>query len=85
MHGVRNVDFISVVFVKYILIRFMNLHIRADKQNQLKLRAEMTDTDKAIVRSAGDKSITREAVVILRQKMARESIYAGTVRLKSSM
>ena len=64
------------MFVKYISNRYMNLHIRADKQNQLKLRVEMTDTDKAIVRSAGDKSITREAVVLLRQKMAREAIYA---------
>ena len=61
---------------KHVSFRYMNLHIRADKQNQLKLRAEMTDTDKAIVRSAGDKSITREAVVLLRQKMAREVIYA---------
>jgi hypothetical protein len=77
MHGVSNVDFLCLAFVKCIPIRFMNLHIRADKQNQLKLRADMTDTDKAIVRSAGDKSITREAVVLLRQKMARESIYAG--------
>lgn len=55
----------------------MNSHIRSDKQNQLKLRAEMTETDKAIVRNARDKSATREAVILLRQKMAREAIYAN--------
>lgn len=76
MHGVSKVDFYPVL-VRHISNRFMNLHIRADKQNQLKLRAEMTDTDKAIVRCARDKSVTREAVIVLRQKMARESIYAG--------
>ncbi|KAF8549280.1 hypothetical protein OG21DRAFT_1515390 [Imleria badia] len=61
-------------------MEFMNLHVRADKQNQLKLRVEMTETDKAIVRCARDKSVAREAVVVLRQKMARESIYAGMPR-----
>jgi len=55
----------------------MNLHIRADKQNQLKLRAEMTETDKAIVRSARDKSVTRPGVQILRKKLERESLYAN--------
>ena len=54
----------------------MNIHIRSDKQNELKLRAEMTDTDKEIVRSVCDKSVTRDAVVLLRQKLARESTYA---------
>ena len=67
----------AFVFVKYISIRHANLHIRADEQNQLKPRAEMIDTDTAIVRNAGDKSTTREAVVLLRQKMARGAIYAG--------
>ena len=55
----------------------MNTHIRSDKENQLKLRAEMTETDKAIVRSIRNKSVTREAVVLLREKMRRESIYAN--------
>ena len=61
----------------FIPTRFMNTHIRSDKQNELKLRTEMTDTDKEIVRSVRDKSVTRGAVVILRQKLARESIYAN--------
>ena len=55
----------------------MNLHIRSDKQNQLKLRAEMTETDKAVVRSARDKSVTHPGAQILRKKMARESLYAN--------
>jgi hypothetical protein len=55
----------------------MNLHVRADKQNQLKLRTEMTETDKAIVRSARDKSVTRPGGQILRKKMERETLYAN--------
>ncbi|KAH0839414.1 hypothetical protein J3R83DRAFT_144 [Lanmaoa asiatica] len=55
----------------------MNIHIRSDKENQLKLRAEMTETDKVIVRGVRDKSVTKEAVVVLREKMARESLYAN--------
>lgn len=57
--------------------RFINIHVRSDKQNQLKLRVEMTEEDKAIVRSARKKeSATRESAVLLREKMARESIFA---------
>ena len=55
----------------------MNLHIRSDKQNQLKLRPEMTETDKAIVRSVRDKSVTIPGVQILRKKLARETLYAN--------
>ncbi|KAF8121414.1 hypothetical protein EV363DRAFT_1365132 [Boletus edulis] len=58
-------------------MEFMNLHIRADKENQLKLRVEMTEEDKLIVRNARDRSVKREAAIVLRQKMERESIYAS--------
>jgi len=57
-------------------MEFINLHIRADKQNQLKLRTEMTESDKAIVRGVTDKSVTKDAVRALRGKMARETLYA---------
>ncbi|KAG6370311.1 hypothetical protein JVT61DRAFT_12264 [Boletus reticuloceps] len=50
-------------------MEFMNLHMRADKENQLKLRVEMTEEDKLIVRNARDKSVKREAAIVLRQKM----------------
>ena len=55
----------------------MNLHIRSDKQNQLKLRAEMIEMDKAIVRSARDKSVTKPGAQVLRKKLERESLYAN--------
>ncbi|KAF8638087.1 hypothetical protein AX14_010230 [Amanita brunnescens Koide BX004] len=58
-------------------MEYMNLHIRSDKQNQLKLRTEMIEMDKAIVRSARDKSATQPGAQILRKKLARESLYAN--------
>ncbi|KIJ13052.1 hypothetical protein PAXINDRAFT_170812 [Paxillus involutus ATCC 200175] len=58
-------------------MEYINLHIRADKQNQLKLRTEMTESDKAIVRDVTDKSVTKDAVRALRGKMARETLYAN--------
>ncbi|KIK81444.1 hypothetical protein PAXRUDRAFT_832866 [Paxillus rubicundulus Ve08.2h10] len=55
----------------------MNTHIRADKQNQLQLRAEMTEADIAIIRDAADKENNKEAVRLLREKVAREGLYAN--------
>ncbi|KIJ59641.1 hypothetical protein HYDPIDRAFT_190441 [Hydnomerulius pinastri MD-312] len=58
-------------------MEFINLHIRADKQNQLKLRTEMTEADKDTVKGVSDRANTREAVVFLREKMRRETLYAN--------
>jgi hypothetical protein len=60
--------------------RFINSHIRADKQNQLRLRTEMTEQDKEVIRAAGrdeDTFSTR----ILKEKMQREQLYAGCLQL----
>ncbi|KAJ7491661.1 hypothetical protein B0H11DRAFT_2007374 [Mycena galericulata] len=55
-------------------MEFMNSHIRADKNNQLLLRAQMRSTDIQIIRDAAGNSATVPAR-ILREKMAREDIY----------
>jgi hypothetical protein len=60
--------------------RFIDSHIRADKQNQLRLRTEMTEQDKEVIRAAGrdeDTFSTR----ILKEKMQREQLYAGCLQL----
>jgi len=51
-----------------------NLHIRADKQNQLRLRAEMTERDKEAIRAAGrdEDALPSRA---LKEKMRRECLY----------
>lgn len=61
-------------------LEFINSHIRADKQNQLRLRTEMTEQDKEVIRAAGrdeDTFSTR----ILKEKMQREQLYAGCLQL----
>lgn len=56
------------------LNRSANLHIRADKQNQLRLRAEMTERDKEAIRAAGrdEDALPSRA---LKEKMRRECLY----------
>lgn len=56
------------------------MHIRADKQNQLRLRAEMTEQDKEAIRAAGRNEDTLPAR-ILKEKMKREHLYAGVMEM----
>jgi hypothetical protein len=58
----------------------LNMHIRADKDNQLHLRTEMTDQDKEVIRAAGRNEDTYLAR-ILREKMRREHLYADIAQL----
>ncbi|KAG0696832.1 hypothetical protein DFH29DRAFT_857610 [Suillus ampliporus] len=59
---------------------YINLHIRADKQNQLLLRTEMTEQDKEVIRAAG-RNEQSLFVTLLKNKMRRERIYANMVNL----
>ncbi|KAG1767628.1 hypothetical protein EDD22DRAFT_874672 [Suillus occidentalis] len=61
-------------------LEYINLHIRADKQNQLYLRAEMTGQDKEAIRAAGRNEETLPAR-ILKEKMEREHLYANVAQL----
>jgi len=61
-------------------LEYVNLHIRADKQNQLRLRAEMTEQDKEAIRAAGRNEDTLPAR-ILKEKMKREHLYAGVMEM----
>jgi len=63
-----------------ILHRYINVHIREDTQNQLRLRTEMTEKDKEIIRAAGRNEDTLP-VRILKEKMQRECMYANIVHL----
>lgn len=56
------------------------MHVRADKQNQLRLRAEMTEQDKEAIRAAGRDEETLPAR-ILKEKMEREHLYANVAQL----
>ncbi|KAG1782373.1 hypothetical protein EV702DRAFT_378204 [Suillus placidus] len=58
----------------------LNMHIRADKENQLHLRAEMTDQDKEVIRAAGRNEDTYLARIV-KEKMQREHLYANIVQL----
>ncbi|KAG2152555.1 uncharacterized protein EDB93DRAFT_1083013 [Suillus bovinus] len=60
-------------------LEYINLHIRADKQNQLHLRAEMTEQDKEVIRAAGRDEDTLPAR-ILKDKMKREHLYANVTQ-----
>ncbi|KAG2139243.1 hypothetical protein DEU56DRAFT_944034 [Suillus clintonianus] len=61
-------------------LRFINSHIRADTQNQLGLRTEMTEKDKEVIRAAGRKEDSFP-VRLLKEKMQREPIYANFLQL----
>ncbi|KAF8835295.1 hypothetical protein BDN67DRAFT_975473 [Paxillus ammoniavirescens] len=58
-------------------MELMNAHIRADKQNQLQLRAKMTEADIAVIRGAADERNNKDAFRLLREKVAREVLYAN--------
>ncbi|KIJ33375.1 hypothetical protein M422DRAFT_264637 [Sphaerobolus stellatus SS14] len=64
----------------YAVLERMNLHIRNDSENQLRLRTRMTDTEKNIIAGTAHtiESITSNeaaTVILLEKKMRRESIY----------
>lgn len=60
-------------------LEYINTHIRADTQNQLRLRGEMTEQDKEVIRAAGRDDDDVPARV-LREKMEREIMYNNIVR-----
>ncbi|KAG2122477.1 hypothetical protein DEU56DRAFT_73672 [Suillus clintonianus] len=60
-------------------LEYINMHIRADMQNKLHLRTEMTEQDKEVIRAAGRNEDTDPART-LRQKMERELMYSSVVR-----
>ncbi|KAG1893257.1 uncharacterized protein F5891DRAFT_1067070, partial [Suillus fuscotomentosus] len=61
----------------------INMHIRADKDNQLHLRTEMTDQDKQIIRAAGRNEDTYLARLV-KKKMQREHLYANIVQRRAA-
>ncbi|KAG1719280.1 hypothetical protein EDB19DRAFT_1786098 [Suillus lakei] len=63
------------------LYRYINLHIRADEQNQLLLRTVMTEQDKEVIRAAG-RNEDSLPVSILNFKMQRELLYANIMNLR---
>ncbi|KAG2134485.1 hypothetical protein DEU56DRAFT_913672 [Suillus clintonianus] len=62
-------------------IECLNLHIRADGQNQLLLRTVMTEQDKEVIRAAG-RNEDSLSVSLLNYKMQRELLYANIIKLK---
>ncbi|KAG1720117.1 uncharacterized protein EDB91DRAFT_1257171 [Suillus paluster] len=63
-------------------LEYINVHIREDTQNQLRLRTEMTEQDKEIVRAAGrNEDALPDPARILKEKMQRESVYTNIVHL----
>ncbi|KAG1842687.1 hypothetical protein C8R48DRAFT_737374 [Suillus tomentosus] len=62
-------------------IEYINLHIRADEQNQLLLRAVMTEQDKEVIRAAG-RNEDSLPVSLLNYKMQRELLYANIMNLR---
>jgi hypothetical protein len=50
------------------------MHIRSDDHNQLRLRTDMTEAYMEVIRGIGRGEDT-EPIRILKEKMARESIY----------
>jgi hypothetical protein len=62
-------------------IEYINLHIRADEQNQLLLRTEMTEQDKEVIRASG-RNEDSLPVSLLNLKMQRELLYANMMKLR---
>lgn len=62
-------------------IEYINLHIRADEQNQLFLRTVMTEQDKEVIRAAG-RNEDSLPVSLLNFKMQRELLYANIMKLR---
>lgn len=61
-------------------MEYINVHIREDTRNQLRLRTEMTEKEKEIIRAAG-RNEDAFPVRILKEKMQRECMYANIVPL----
>ncbi|KAG2150703.1 uncharacterized protein EDB93DRAFT_330431 [Suillus bovinus] len=57
----------------------LNMHIRADKDNQLHLRTDMTDQDKEIICAAGRNEDTYLARLV-NEKIQREHLYAALAK-----
>ncbi|KAK7002187.1 hypothetical protein R3P38DRAFT_3041967 [Favolaschia claudopus] len=55
-------------------LEYMNMHIRADKKNQLLLRAHMRPSDVQIIRDAGA-GVDGRAANFMIDKMCRESVF----------
>ncbi|OJA16749.1 hypothetical protein AZE42_09613 [Rhizopogon vesiculosus] len=53
----------------------INLHLRADKQNRLLLRTDMTEQDREVIRTAGRREDTLPAR-LLKERMEQEYFYA---------
>lgn len=62
-------------------IEYINLHIRADEQDQLLLRTVMTEQDKEVIRAAG-RNEDSLPVSLLNFKMQRELLYANIMKLR---
>ncbi|KAG1778227.1 hypothetical protein EV702DRAFT_1094802 [Suillus placidus] len=62
-------------------IEYINLHIRADEQNQLLLRTVMTEQDKEVIRAAS-RNEDSIPVSLLNFKMQRELLYANIMKLR---
>ncbi|KAK6996830.1 hypothetical protein R3P38DRAFT_3626026 [Favolaschia claudopus] len=61
-------------FSIYSCLEYMNMHIRADKKDQLLLRAPMRPSDVQIIRDAGAGVDSRAANFMI-DKMCRESVF----------
>lgn len=59
-------------------LEYINIHIRADTQNQLRLRSEMTEQDKEVIRAAG-RGEDQLPARVLKEKMEREIMYLNIV------
>lgn len=60
-------------------LEYTNIHIRADTQNQLRLRTEMTEQDKEVIQAAG-RDEDEDPARVLKEKMGREIMYNNIVR-----
>ncbi|KAG2141434.1 uncharacterized protein EDB93DRAFT_635445 [Suillus bovinus] len=60
-------------------LEYINIHIRADTQNQLRLRSEMTEQDIEVIHAAG-RDEDEVPAQVLKEKMEREIMYNNIVR-----
>ncbi|KAG1778944.1 hypothetical protein EV702DRAFT_1195956 [Suillus placidus] len=60
-------------------LEYINIHIRADTQNQLRLRTEMREQDREIILAAG-RDEDEVPARVLKEKMEREILYNNIVR-----
>ncbi|KAG2340527.1 hypothetical protein BDR05DRAFT_1061530 [Suillus weaverae] len=60
-------------------LEYINIHIRADTQNQLRLRTEMREQDREVILAAG-RDEDEVPARVLKEKMEREILYNNIVR-----